>query len=125
MNKARSIGLAVQYRNTPYSAQEGGGSAASSASSGSGAAAGQAVTLNNTPLYVSSVAKNPATHKTGVYYFYDGILIRGRYRITNAASRCGKLPVGQNVTGWVPASYCGVDTRTGGGGGTKATMEVK
>ena len=49
MNKARSIGLAVQYRSTPYSAQvqasaqvdaaEGGGSAASSASSGSGAAA--------------------------------------------------------------------------------------
>ena len=76
MNKARSIGLAVQYRSTPYSAQvqasaqvdaaEGGGSAASSASSGSGAAAGQAVTLNNTPLYVSSVAKNPATHKTGL-----------------------------------------------------------
>ena len=55
----------------------------------------------------------------------DGILVNGRYRITNAASRCGKLPVGQNVTGWVPASYCGVDTSTGGGGGTKATMEVK
>ncbi len=57
MNKARSIDLAVQYRSTPYSAQvqasaqvdaaEGGG--APSASSGSGAAAGQAVTLNNTP----------------------------------------------------------------------------
>lgn len=64
MNKARSIGLAVQYRSTPYSTQvqasaqvdaaEGGGSAASSAISGSGAAAGQAVTLNNTPLYVSA-----------------------------------------------------------------------
>ena len=94
----------MQYRSTPYSAQvqasaqvdaaEGGGSAASSASSGSGAAAGQAVTLNNTPLYVSSVAKNPATHKTGVYYFYDGILIRGRYRITNTPSRVGKTPGG-------------------------------
>lgn len=117
MNKARSIGLAVQYRSTPYSAQvqasaqvdaaEGGGSAASSASSGSGAAAGQAVTLNNTPLYVSSVAKNPATHKTGVYYFYDGILIRGRYRITNTPSRVGKTPVGQNVTGWADAADCG------------------
>ena len=117
MNKARSIDLAVQYRSTPYSAQvqasaqvdaaEGGGSAASSASSGSGAAAGQAVTLNNTPLYVSSVAKNPATHKTGVYYFYDGILIRGRYRITNTPSRVGKTPVGQNVTGWADAADCG------------------
>ena len=27
--------------------------------------------------------------------------------MTNTAARCGKLPVGQNVTGWVPASYCG------------------
>lgn len=122
MNKARSIGLAVQYRSTPYSAQvqasaqvdaaEGGGSAASSASSGSGAAAGQAVTLNNTPLYVSSVAKNPATHKTGVYYFYDGILIRGRYRITNTPSRVGKTPVGQNVTGWADAADCGAVSTT-------------
>ena len=25
---------------------------------------------------------------------------------TDSAARCGKLPVGQNVTGWVPASYC-------------------
>ena len=122
MNKARSIGLALQYRSTPYSAQvqasaqvdaaEGGGSAASSASSGSGAAAGQAVTLNNTPLYVSSVAKNPATHKTGVYYFYDGILIRGRYRITNTPSRVGKIPVGQNVTGWADAADCGAVSTT-------------
>ena len=90
-----------------WTRREGGGSAASSASSGSGAAAGQAVTLNNTPLYVSSVAKNPATHKTGVYYFYDGILIRGRYRITNTPSRVGKTPVGQNVTGWADAADCG------------------
>lgn len=37
-----------------------------------------------------------------------------RYRITNTAARCGKLPVGKNVTGWVPASYC-----NGGGITTK------
>lgn len=123
MNKARSIGLAVQYRNTPYSilvqaaaqtdAAEGGGSSAASASSGGSVAAGQAVTLNNTPLYVSSVAKNPATHKTGVYYFYDGILIRGRYRITNTPSRVGKTPVGQNVTGWADAADCGAVSSQG------------
>ena len=72
------------------------------------------------PSSISILAKTPCPG------FYDGILVNGRYRITNAASRCGKLPVGQNVTGWVPASYCGVDTSTGGGGGgTKATMEVK
>ena len=83
------------------------------------------MTLTNAPFYYTSVAPNPSCYKSGVFYFYDGILVNGRYRITNAASRCGKLPVGQNVTGWVPASYCGVDTSTGGGGSTKATMEVK
>lgn len=117
MNKARSIGLSVLYRNTPYSVlvqtvaqveqAEGGGSAAS-ASSGT-VAAGQAVTLNNTPLYVSSTAKDPATHKTGTYYYYDGILINGRYRITNTPSRVGKTPVGQNVTGWMDAGESGAE----------------
>ena len=57
-------------------------------------------------MYVSSTAKNKAGTKTGTYWLYDGILINGRYRVTNSAARCGKLPVGQNVTGWVPASYC-------------------
>ena len=99
--------------------------AASAASAAAGAEAGAAVTLTNAPFYYTSVVPNPSCYKSGVFYFYDGILVNGRYRITNAASRCGKLPVGQNVTGWVPASYCGVDTSTGGGGGTKATMEVK
>lgn len=55
---------------------------------------------------ISSTAKNKAGTKTGTYWLYDGILINGRYRVTNSAARCGKLPVGQNVTGWVPASYC-------------------
>ncbi|MBP3633638.1 MAG: hypothetical protein J6J43_03590 [Oscillospiraceae bacterium] len=118
MNKARSIGLSVLYRNTPYSVlvqtveqveqAEGSGSAAS-ASSGGGATAGAPVTLNNTPLYVSSTAKNPATHKTGTYYYYDGILINGRYRITNTPSRVGKTPVGQNVTGWMDAGEGGTE----------------
>ena len=66
--------------------------------------AGAAVTLTNAPFYVASTSESPACYKSGTYYFYDGILIRGRYRMTNTAARCGKLPVGQNVTGWVPAS---------------------
>ena len=80
--------------------------AANASSASAGAEAGQAVTLNNAPFYYSSTAASPACHKSGTYYFYDGILINGRYRITNSAARCGKLPVGENVTGWVPASYC-------------------
>ncbi len=72
-----------------------------------GAEAGAAVTLTNAPFYYTSVASKSRPAIKRVFYFYDGILVNGRYRITNAASRCGKLPVGQNVTGWVPASYCG------------------
>ncbi|MDO5544946.1 MAG: preprotein translocase subunit TatB [Eubacteriales bacterium] len=80
--------------------------AANAASSAVGATAGAAVTLTNAPFYVASTSASPACHKSGTYYFYDGILINGRYRMTNTAARCGKLPVGKNVTGWVPASYC-------------------
>ena len=83
------------------------------------------MTLTNAPFYYTSVAQNPSCYKSGVFYFYDGILVNGRYRITNTPSRVGKTPVGQNVTGWADAADC-VDTSTGGGGGgTKATMEVK
>jgi len=112
MNDGRSITLDVRYSNTPYSrtvqAAISTGAAASEVRVVAGVAAGQAVTLNKTPLYVSSTATKPATHKTGVYYFYDGILIRGRYRITNTKERCGKTPVGKNVTGWADAADCGV-----------------
>lgn len=87
--------------------------AANAASSAAGATAGAAVTLTNAPFYVASTSENPACHKSGTYYFYDGILIRGRYRMTNTADRCGKLPVGKNVTGWVPASYCTGITQEG------------
>ena len=77
-------------------------------SEAAGAQPGQAVTLNNAPFYVSSTAPEPACYKSGTFYFYDGILLSGRYRMTISADKCGKLPVGENVTGWVPASYCGV-----------------
>lgn len=87
--------------------------AANAASSAAGATAGAAVTLTNAPFYVASTSESPACHKSGTYYFYDGILIRGRYRMTNTADRCGKLPVGKNVTGWVPASYCTEITQKG------------
>ena len=77
-------------------------------SEAAGAQPGQAVTLTNAPFYVSSTAPEPACYKSGTFYFYDGNLQGGRYRMTISADRCGKLPVGENVTGWVPASYCGV-----------------
>ena len=70
--------------------------------------------LTKAPFYYTSVAPKPRCYKSGTFYFYDGILVNNRYRITNTAARCGKLPVGKNVTGWVPASYC-----NGGGITTK------
>lgn len=136
MNRARSIALAVLYRSAPYSpltqdgdieTPEDSESGAASATGGSGKiSAGAAVALSNTPLYVSSDAATPATHKTGTYYFYDGILIGGRYRITNTPSRCGKTPVGQNVTGWMDAGDCGAvsEAQTDAGQSSRKQVET-
>lgn len=96
------------------SAYETTSPAANAASAAEGATAGAAVTLTKAPFYYTSVAPKPSCYKSGTFYFYDGILVNNRYRITNTAARCGKLPVGKNVTGWVPASYC-----NGGGITTK------
>lgn len=96
------------------SAYETTSPAANAASAAAGATAGAAVTLTKAPFYYTSVAPKPSCYKSGTFYFYDGILVNNRYRITNTAARCGKLPVGKNVTGWVPASYC-----NGGGITTK------
>lgn len=69
--------------------------------------AGASVTLNNAPLYYTSVDKKPVRRISGHYFLYDGINVAGRYRITNLQSRCGKTPVGKNVTGWVDAADVG------------------
>lgn len=95
--------------------------AANAESKTAGAVAGDSVNLNNAPFYRTSTTKEPACYKSGTFYYYDGILINGKYRITSSAARCGKLPVGHNVTGWVPASYCN-SGQGGGAGGSAFTM---
>ena len=80
--------------------------AANAASGAAGAVAGGAVTLDNAPFYYASTSENPSCYKSGTFYYYDAILVNGRYRMTISADRCGKLPIAENVTGWVPASYC-------------------
>lgn len=62
---------------------------------------GTKIVLNNKPLYVSATAANAKTHKSGVYYIYDGEKTNGRYRITNKQGNCGKRPPALYVTGWV------------------------
>lgn len=91
------------YKSTYQQSAASGGKAAATGTGG----AGKAVTLSKCPLYVSSTAKTRANTVSGTYYLYDGINVAGRYRITKPASRCGKLPVGKNVTGWVDAAYIG------------------
>lgn len=63
------------------------------------------MTLKNCPLYYTSAIKTKSNTVTGTYYLYDGINVKGRYRITKPASRCGKKPIGKNVTGWIDAKY--------------------
>lgn len=113
--------MVIEYHQSEDSSSESYNSAyettspaANAASAAAGATAGAAVTLTKAPFYYTSVATKPSCYKSGTFYFYDGILVNNRYRITNTAARCGKLPVGKNVTGWVPASYC-----NGGGITTK------
>ncbi len=63
--------------------------------------AGAKVTLSNAGLYVSSSAVSPVRKISGRYWLYDGVLILGRYRLTNSTANVGKKPVGRHVTGWV------------------------
>ena len=64
---------------------------------------GMAVKLISAKLYGSASAATPANTITGTYYLYDGVNIGGRYRITTSKERCGKEPVGSNVTGFIDA----------------------
>ena len=61
---------------------------------------GSAVTLKNCPLFASSTAGKSAGKVTGTYYLWDGRILNGRYRITNAKNRVG---VAGQVTGWINA----------------------
>lgn len=64
-------------------------------------AAGKKLTLKNVSLYRSSTTTMKSNSVTGTYWLYDGILISGRYRITNKESRVKKAPAALFVTGWV------------------------
>lgn len=101
--------------------------AANEASTAAGALAGQAVSLSNAPFYHTSTTNNPSSFRSGTFYYYDGILVNGRYRMAVSADRCGKLPMSENVTDWVRARDCGLragGAGAGGGGGTVNVDEI-
>lgn len=122
MERAVLATAASRFSMKAFILQSGGGgepavvtitqAAAGSSGSGGGGTpkAGDPVSLSNTPVYYTSTSKDPSTHMNGTYYYYDGTPINGRYRITNTKQRCGKQPVGENVTGWI-------DAGSGGGSG--------
>ena len=77
---------------------------ASSAEASSAYQAGTKLALSNVGLYASSTAKTATCFVTGDYYIYDGKEIDGRLRICPKSANVGKLPVAENVTGWVKAA---------------------
>ena len=91
----KSFGIAYKSQSTPAASTQAAKPAAKTYKKG------QAVKLSNTPLYISSTAKNAVSKKTGTYYIYDGIKTKGRYRITNKVANCGKKPAGLYTTGWI------------------------
>lgn len=99
---------ATKYDSTYETTKPAASAASTTAAASAGTTAGtggRAVSLKNCPLYYTSTVKTKTTTVSGTYYLYDGTLVAGRYRITNTKERCGKLPMGKNVTGWVDAKY--------------------
>lgn len=62
--------------------------------------AGQALTLKQEPLYVSSTIKTRAGTVNGTYYAWSSEVINGRIKITNAKTKIG---ITGQVTGWIDA----------------------
>ena len=63
--------------------------------------AGKKIILDKTPVYTSSIRKEPTSYLTGTYYIYDGILYNNRVRITNIKKNVKMTPASKNVTGYV------------------------
>lgn len=63
--------------------------------------AGTKITLNNTPIYSSSIRKEPSSYLNGTYYIYDGIIMNNRFRITNMKKNVKASPISQKVIGYV------------------------
>ena len=72
------------------------------------AVAGTRMVLKGVPVFTTSTISASSGRLNGTYYLYDGILVNGRYRVTNLPSRVGKVPVGENVTGWVNQADVGL-----------------
>lgn len=110
------ITIVAAGANHPYHAvsQDGSGvygwvdadklSAISASGNADKYAAGAQFTLKDTNLYAGAGATRPVTKLNGVYYLYDGKNFNGYYRICPSAKNVNKVPIGENVTGWIKIS---------------------
>lgn len=61
---------------------------------------GDIIVMREDKLFYSSTGAKSVI-RSGTFYFYDGVKVNGRYRVTNKANRVGKKPVALYVSGWV------------------------
>ena len=99
----RTLDNAKKACKSGYSVFDSSGKAVYTKKSAKAYTKGTEVKLSNVMLYVSATAKSGRVI-SGTYYIYDNMVNKGRMRITNKKTNCGRSPVGQYVTGWVNKS---------------------
>ncbi len=65
---------------------------------------GKKINLTKTPLFISSEVKAYSAIITGTYWIYDEKIINSRVRITDNEASVSKLPIEQNVIGFINIS---------------------
>lgn len=98
-----SLDNAKKACKSGYSVFDSSGKAVYTKKSAKAYTKGTEVKLSNVMLYVSATAKSGRVI-SGTYYIYDNMVNKGRMRITNKKTNCGRSPVSQYVTGWVNKS---------------------
>ena len=66
-----------------------------------GLSAGLRFIANQIPLFKSAMAREKFKDIHGVYWVYDGKVLRGRLKITNRAEKVEQIPESANVIGYV------------------------
>ena len=120
--KAAYVAPSVASGQNSSSASDAAAAAAAPANAKAEIKAGDAMKLENEPLYASSDAKKPANHVTGTYYVYDDRCILNRVVITGSADRVKKKPILNNAIGWVDVRNRGTCTS---GEATAGTQQVR
>lgn len=122
--KAAYVAPSVAAAQNTSSASDAAAAANSPGNAKAEIKAGDAMKLDNEPLYASSDAKNPANHVTGTYYVYDDRCILNRVVITGSADRVKKKPINNNAIGWVDVRNRGTCTSGEATAGTQQVQQI-